>query len=175
MKAGVSRAVAEEAYAKVHTPEHEAFAKNIRGAASKLREAGLSDEQITRGFAEQITPRITGIPARNTQPIEIPKGQKVDWAGSRIEGAPVAPIVAGNVILERIRRGAGKDPIRMPDFHGSVSTMWEWVTKTFADTVETLSKEDWAALVSAVECQEKLRPVFKNLGIDPENAFKAIK
>jgi hypothetical protein len=175
VKAGVDPKTAEEAYAKVHTPAHEIFEAQIKKAAGKLKEAGLSDEQIVRGFAEKIVPRITGITPGNVKPIEIPKGQKVDWEGSRIEGEPVAPIVAGNVILERIRRGTAKEPVRMPDFHGSVSTMWEWVTKTFPDTVDTLSKEDWAALVLAVETQEKLRPVFVKLGIDPEKAFKAIK
>jgi hypothetical protein len=175
IKAKIDRKTAEEAYAMVHTPAHQIFEAQIKKAAGKLKEAGLTDEQIVRGFAEKIVPRITGISPQNVKPIEIPKGQKVDWEGSRIEGGPVAPIVAGNVILERIRRGTATEPIRMPDFHGSTTTMWEWVTKTFPDTVDTLSKEDWAALVLAVEAQEKLRPVFKKLNIDPEKAFKAIQ
>jgi hypothetical protein len=175
IKAKIDRKTAEEAFAMVNTPEHKIFEAQIKQAASKLKEAGLSDEQIVRGFAEKIVPRITGISPGNVKPIEIPKGQKVDWEGSRIEGGPVAPIVAGNVILERIRRGTAKEPVRMPDFHGSTSAMWEWVTKTFPDTVDTLSKDDWAALVLAVEAQEKLRPVLVKLGIDPEKAMKAIQ
>jgi hypothetical protein len=175
VKAKIDRKTAEDAYAMVHTPAHQIFEAQIKKATSKLKEAGLSDEQIVRGFAEKIVPRITGISPQNVKPIEIPKGQKVDWEGSRIEGGPVAPIVAGNVILERIRRGTATEPVRMPDFHGSTSTMWEWVTKTFPSTVDTLSKDDWAALVLAVEAQEKIRPVLRKLGIDVDKAMKAIQ
>ena len=177
VKAGVDRKQAEEAWAMVHTPAHEAFTAKIKQAASALRNAGLSDDQIVHGFAERLSPRITGIEKvpTITGKVVVPAGQKIDWEGSRITGGPAKEIIAGNTILERIRRGQSEDPVRMPDFQGSVSAMWQWVAETFPKTYESLSKEDWAVLVLAVEQQEKLKKVFVGLGIDPEKALKAIK
>jgi hypothetical protein len=177
VKAGVDRKAAEEAWSMVHTPAHEAFAAKINQAASALRNAGLTDDQIVHGFAERISPRITGIEKvpTITGKMAIPAGQEIDWSQSRIEGGPAKAIVAGNTILERIRRGDIAKPFQMPDFQGSVSAMSQWVSETYPATVETLTKEDWDALVLAVQEQERLRAVFKELGIDPDAAMRAIK
>lgn len=173
--AGVDRRAAQEAYDLVHTPAHEAFATKINRAASALRTAGLTDDQIKHGFAERISPRITGIEKVPTIAGKIPAGQKVDWEGSRITGNAAKEIIAGNVILERIRRGQSEEPVRMPDFQGSVSAMWQWVAETFPTTHELLSKEDWDVLVLAVAEQSKLKKIFQGLGLDADKAMKAIK
>ena len=91
VKAGVPRSIAAEVHGSVHTPEHIALEQHQMRMIANLRNAGLTDQQIKQGFAQGISKRVGPVLA------PIPKAEK--------SKSPEPAITAGNVILERIKRG----------------------------------------------------------------------
>jgi hypothetical protein len=57
---GVNRAAAEEAYAMVHTPEHEGVERERRELLLKIAGAGVSQEDLVKALSVGLTSRVTG-------------------------------------------------------------------------------------------------------------------
>lgn len=162
VKSGIPRGVAEAEYARVHTPAHEAFEAKVKEAAKELKKAGLTDDEIAKGFAEQLVPRIMG-------GVPKPAAKKPKVVQPTLPGLGMTPqeqIIAANKVLAKL--GAAES---MPSF-STVPDMRAWVKRTFPDAV--ISDEDWLLLVLAIDAQKRLRRTLSDLGADPDKAMKAM-
>jgi hypothetical protein len=182
IKAGIPRGIAEENWAKVHTPAHEAFQQKITGAVKELRKAGLTDDEIAKGFAEQLVPRIMGgVPKeqKGKHALEHKPAINRGFTGKSTEKRSSQPMLAGLGMTPQEQIAAANkalaklgDTEGMPDFAGSTTAMRAWVKRTFPDAV--ISDEDWLLLVLAVAAQKELRKTFQTLGVDPDKGMKAM-
>ena len=158
VKAGVNRSIAAEAFESVNTPVHQAAQRAVNELVGKLKGAGLTEEQIKQGFAEKMVQRVGPVLA------PIPKAEK--------SKSPEPAITAGNVILERIKRGtAAASPI--PDFGGNMNAFVLWVERTFPEDVVTrITRDDWKALAGFVYAQKDMRDILKRLGADVDRVLR---
>lgn len=175
IKAGIPRGVAESEWNRVHTPAHEAFQKKVDEAATGMRAAGMTDDQIKTEFARQIAPRIMGrIPSGKTP--EIKRKPRVATNQPTLPGLGLTPqeqIAAAQVVLDKIRTESGQ--IRtMPDFNGSQKALEDWVRKTYPETAVRLTNDDWIVLLLVIDAQKRLKKMFADLGIDERKGFEAM-
>ena len=89
LDAGIKPQIAERAHASVHTPEHELIEQHRRELMDKVRQAGLSQDELTRQIAMRLGERVTvaaGPIATGTT--------ELAWQASKIGGQPHAAELA---------------------------------------------------------------------------------